>query len=124
MTILLAGLHYLAESYYLYFTFWWFDIPMHFLGGLLIGLLALWILFVCEKCGFSHVNSLLVFFVTLGVVLLVGSLWELFEVFTGITPITDIDLVDTLEDLLLDSLGAIVAFLYYHYRVHGKKSGQ
>lgn len=117
MVIVVAGLHNLAAHLGFYYSFIYFDDIMHFLGGLLVGLVALRLLFVSEMAGFSHFNNTVAFLVTIGAVLIVGLFWELFEVFIGATQINAIDLRDTISDLVLDTIGAIAAFWYYYKKV-------
>jgi len=117
---LTAFLHLVALRLYLYWTVPWFDIPMHFLGGFVIGLLALYLFYVSDWAEFpkDHLGS--IFTMTLGSVLLVGLGWELWELFMGLTDALN-DLVDTFVDLVMDILGGIAAFLYGKRFVWQKK---
>ena len=104
-SVLILVFDVLASILYLYWTIWWFDIFMHTFGGLIIGLCILWIL---QKLSTKVPLYLYIWLVVLGV-LVVGMGWELFEVFTGITDISK-DLIDTIQDLICDTLGGLIAF--------------
>src|SRR3989344_5622067 len=45
LLLIVAMLHSAAIYFSLYWIYRWFDMPMHFLGGLLVGLSSLWLLF-------------------------------------------------------------------------------
>jgi len=110
LSIIIAVAHYYATINSLYWLIDWFDIPMHFLGGLLMGFIALFIFFTSEKIHFPSDNRVVIFCITLGFVLIVGLVWELWEIFAGLTNIIN-DLGDTIFDLIMDTAGAIVAYL-------------
>ncbi|HEY4473712.1 MAG TPA: hypothetical protein VI957_00950 [Candidatus Paceibacterota bacterium] len=99
---------YLYLYLYLYWTFWWFDILMHGLGGALIGALALWF-FVFEFRG--RLDRLLL--LSLGSVLVVGILWEIFEKVIGWQVDRSLAdyVLDTAGDLTMDIIGAFAAYL-------------
>ena len=109
--ILVAGLHYLALTFYLYWSIWWFDIPMHLIGGLVIALIAMFLYYTSGYFDFpkEHMGSVLA--MTLGTVLLVGLIWELWELFMGFSDVIE-DKTDTVIDLIMDILGGTIAFIY------------
>ena len=82
----------------------WFSRIMHFFGGFLVAMFG---------SGFTRYFPLIIVFT-----LLVGVFWEIGEYFLGIYKLkkfgTDenmIEMRDTIEDLILDILGACVAVL-------------
>ena len=104
----LANLYYRVPNY---------DSPMHFLGGIWIGLIviAFWGRFF-EPLSLERSlgNALKV----AGIVLIIGLFWELFEFSLyslhaqfGIGGYQTMELADTLKDMVLDLLGGITAFL-------------
>lgn len=105
-----------ATSLSLYWTNSWTDIVMHGFGGF-VG--ALLVLFVLAKVGISpqtFSRKVLVFLFTIVSVLAVGSIWELWEIFIGLTnPFTDVG--DTVLDLIMDTIGAVIGFVYYEKRL-------
>lgn len=111
VTIFIATLHHLALTYFLYWTFDWFDILMHFLGGLTIGLFALYVFFTSGYVKYPNDHWVVVLSVTVGAVLIVGLVWELWELFVGFTDVLQ-DRGDTILDLIMDTLGALCAYYY------------
>ena len=111
LAIIVAFFHYLALTFYLYWTVEWFDILMHFLGGALVALLSMFIFYTSGYLNFPKEHFLSVFAMILGSVLLVGLVWELWELFVGFTDVL-VDQGDTILDLIMDIIGGIVAFSY------------
>lgn len=105
----------LADKFHFFFSFWWFDIPMHFIGGFASGLVSLFILKV-----FRIKETKQIPFLIAGI-LLIGVLWELFEVGVDTIifkmPTTAPSVIDSLSDLCFDIAGGIVAVWMYFKRV-------
>lgn len=112
IVVLLA--HFFALKSYLYWTVEWFDILMHFLGGLLIGLIIISFLNRIHREESLINKKLLIISIILGV-LAVGLGWELWEIFVGFTDIVS-DRVDTFVDLVMDLFGGVVAIGYYYFK--------
>lgn len=95
-----------ALKFFLYWTIWWFDIVMHFLGGFWIALIVLWFYkaFTRNEARSDHGYLLAL----LGVIV-VGVAWEVFEVVAGLTDAEENYAVDTIVDLIMDTVGALVA---------------
>lgn len=110
LTLLFWLLNFIALTFYLYWTTGWYDYMMHFLGGLTVGVLVIWTFNIKNKSPLSF----LVVFIS---VLVVGGGWEVFEYVNDITFSTEGYTLDTIHDLIMDSLGAVVA-----YRVSTSKS--
>jgi hypothetical protein len=109
MTILLwviLGLHLGALHFFWYWTYWWFDIPMHFLGGAWLGGMAIlalrrWAPEKVERRG-------LVYLTAIGTALFVGGLWEVFEFSLDTFVIMRVnDIIDTMSDLGMDVAGVL-----------------
>lgn len=94
-------------KFHWYSLLWWFDIPMHFLGGLWLSLIALWFLNLRDISIKSIFKIIIIVFV-------VGILWEVFEV-TVKDSITKnpFDLYDTISDLSFDIAGGFSGVFYY-----------
>src|SRR3989344_2106281 len=80
---LIALLHIVAMRFNLYFTLWWFDLVLHFLGGLWCSLFVLFYASVFwdgvwEKRGWCRM-----FLVGVSASFIVGVIWELYEYFFG-----------------------------------------
>ena len=109
-----------ANQYFLYWRFWWFDIVMHFLGGFFIALLSYYIFFLSGY--FIKISKKFsVFVVSLTFVLVVGVLWEVFEYVIKVSTAQSNYILDTNLDLLMDTLGWLVAY-YFLLKIKNKKS--
>jgi uncharacterized membrane protein YjdF len=96
----------------------WFDMPMHFVGGLWAAILF----FYLNEKFFKISNKLTIFITSISFVSLIGILWEFFEyVYSLIFSSSQISLFlipmnlyrDTLGDLFFDLLGAIIFYLIF-----------
>lgn len=110
ISLLIAVLDRAAYSYHLYFTLWWFDIVMHFLGGILVALSALYVVRLTGKA-VSSLRLLTLILITVGAPLVVGSLWEVFEIVIDSASPGNAA-IDTTTDLIFDTVGAIVVLMY------------
>jgi len=103
----LAMTHFVAQQFYLYWVYVWFDIPMHILGG------------ICVALGFS----ILPFFninlpskytklgAYLAVVFFVSVLWEIFEYMNGISLVLEEYFVtDTIMDFIFALFGGAIGY--------------
>lgn len=103
----------IAEQYHLYWIYRWFDIPMHFFGGVWVGLAVLWL---CFRSGYVWKEtgpplSALVIGVVGG--LLIGFVWEVYEFVVWQISGAGLPLnyvPDSLLDLVMDFLGSLVAY--------------
>lgn len=106
-----------------YETFDWIDIPMHYLGGIAIGMfaIALWLDGISEikfKGRLArHLDWWLVPIFVLGVVSMVAIAWEWHEfaldvLITG-APVRQPDIADTMLDFLMGMLGGVTSLIFY-----------
>ena len=119
--ISVAVLHKIALSLSLYWNVWWFDIPMHFMGGALIALITLFFIYDSKFFNFSIKKPIVVFSAALGVTLIIGLGWELWELYMGFTNIYEHQ-IDTGADLINDTLGAIAVYLYSKNKICQKEN--
>ncbi len=111
LIVCIAAFNFLANKFYWYSSIWYFDIIMHFLGGLWLGGFFLW-LFWPERISGSLVGK-----VILGV-LVVGIGWEVFELmFVNYVAQNNFDIIDTAMDLVLDILGGFSAVVYFNKKI-------
>lgn len=102
----------LATYFYWYWRIWWFDMPMHFLGGLWVGLSMLWLFFLSGRFSNKGEQSTkTIFAVGILSVLTVAIVWEVFEyvvqlLFPSGTPY---DILDTLSDIFWGITGGTIA---------------
>lgn len=110
----ITALHILALYFFWYWSIWWYDIPMHFLGGLWVGGMAfLTYGYIPAFSRFRDRRGIYAYIVPFIAVLAIGALWEVFE-FSLDTFITlqQNDVLDTISDLGMDIAGALAAILY------------
>ncbi len=113
-SIALASLDFLALGFSLFWRLWWFDLPMHMLGGFIFGLIFLSIYsfggaFNLSRNGFAHL-----LWATLAGVFVAGVAWEMFEYYGGLTfQILGNYQFDTIKDIGMDVLGGYMAYKYF-----------
>jgi hypothetical protein len=95
---------------------WWFDMPMHFLGGFFIGLGLIWLL------SYKDLNLELSFKLILKIilgVLIIGVLWEVFEILVNnMLAQNPFNTLDTISDIFFDLTGGTFAILYFFKRIN------
>lgn len=119
----IAIINAIADYEHLYFFIWWFDIPMHILGGFWIALFSLTLYYRAKFPKTKDTTALFVVVFAVAVTMIVGLCWELFE-FSAQTFIerADVhDLGDTLADLVNDFIGAVFATLIFIRMGYNKK---
>lgn len=102
--------HWIGTTELYYVSIFWYDIPMHFFGGVWVALAALWVSEMpFAGCVKAHVSMPSI----LACVLAVGLAWEAYEVIFSIADIHEAGyLFDTSLDLVMDTLGGLsVAFI-------------
>lgn len=98
LSAILALSHYVASEEYLYWRFVWLDVPVHFLGGLTLGVVVVALLNARKP----------VSYIALMAVVILG--WEVFEYIFGL-PRESNYMFDTALDVLMGTLGASVAYV-------------
>lgn len=107
LIFLIFLLNYLAMRFYWYSSIWYFDMPMHFLGGLWLGLALIWFLKI------KDISLKSIFYLILGV-LLIGVLWEVFEIIIDRTITGNLfNTLDTISDIFFDLAGGTFAIFYF-----------
>ena len=109
---LLAVLDYIGQTFHLFVVAPLFDVPMHFLGGFFVALVALLLDLWRQKISF--LRSLSPVFSAIILVLIVGILWECYELLFNITFFSDgiVYVFDTTKDLLMDIIGGLFGAWY------------
>jgi len=101
----------LAIKFHWYYVIWWFDMPMHFVGGFFISLAVLWLYFYRNPWLNLKVNPI---FISLLSVFIIGVLWEIFEFsLDQFFAINLLSPIDSLSDLFFDLSGGIVGTMYF-----------
>ena len=108
----IALLHIIAIEYSLYFYLWWFDLLVHFLAGLWVSGLSLWIYFRSGyiKKPVRNIGRALIVVAT--PIIVISISWEFYEIIIGV-PIEKNYVQDTSIDLIMDALGALTGLIYF-----------
>lgn len=99
----------LALVFHWYSSVWYFDMPMHFLGGMWVGFLAIYLFlsFLQEKSPVKSIVTIMVF------VLFIGIGWEIFEILIDkLLTFNLLNLLDSISDIFFDLAGGLSAVLY------------
>jgi hypothetical protein len=107
-----AYLYFLGLEYSLFWFYWWYDIPMHLLGGLVVGF---WGSALAARRAVLPYQALTL---VLLAALVIGITWEIFEHVSGLTQGKPGYWEDTFKDLLNDCVGAGLAVLLYWRLYH------
>lgn len=115
-------LHLSALFFYLYWSYWWFDVLMHTLTGFAGALIVYWVLLNLNDHYFSETPRRSYYFITVvGCVLILALFWEALEFMTDQTQAHEGYRLDTLLDLILASIGAWFAAWIGTTKVEGKE---
>ena len=102
-----------AMSFYWYSSVWWLDMPMHFMGGVLLFNLFLFV-FYDKFLMMPFYKKLLL---SLSAVLVAGVGWEIFEILQDrFITASSFNAPDTFSDIFFDLFGGATAFLLFSIR--------
>ena len=103
----LAALHFIALSLYLYWQVWWFDIPMHLLGGftVVLGIHTLADLRIVPR---AYATTFLNVFC---IILTIAIAWEVFQ-YAVTEVLKENYMSDTLSDIAIGLTGAVVGYTF------------
>lgn len=104
LSALLAGVHITALLGALYWEYVWLDVPVHYLGGLVVGAFSVAFLWRFRPVSYAFLFALVV----------VG--WEAFEYLFGI-PRESNYAFDTALDLLVGTFGALTVYAVARFTV-------
>lgn len=110
---------FLGEVQNFYTKVWWWDILLHGLSGVTLGFIGFLILYVLDKGGRIDTSPFLIALFSFCFAVAIGCVWEIFEF--SMDQIFGLNmqksgLLDTMWDLIVDSLGALIAsFTGYWY---------
>ncbi|MFC1712939.1 hypothetical protein ACFL6S_04675 [Candidatus Poribacteria bacterium] len=112
---------YLGEIRSFYYRFWWWDIMLHALSGVIIGAIGFSLVYILngEESVAMELSPAFVAIFSFGFALSIGTLWEIYEFLMdslfGLN-MQKSGLLDTMWDLIVDALGAlVVSILGYLY---------
>ena len=109
-----------AGMYFGFYDFWWFDVILHFLGGFFVAMLMVHYLKITElRITNYELTAIKGYLIIVGAVSFIGVVWEFAEYLASLTLIESFynnfgvktsfigDLDDTINDLLMDIVGAL-----------------
>lgn len=103
---------FLGEVRGYYTKFWWWDVVLHTGAGVAIGFFGFMILYILYKANKFKARPITIAVFAFCFALAIGALWEIFEFsmdqFFALN-MQKSGLVDTMWDLIIDSLGALLA---------------
>jgi hypothetical protein len=101
-------INFLAIKGLWYYLFWYFDMPMHFLGGVVVMYLLVYLFY--NRISIKKSSNL--FYLLVGV-LIVGLGWEVFEYFLlNLYAGQPFNIIDSTSDIFFDLAGGILGLLY------------
>ena len=96
----------------------WFDMPIHFIGGVSVSMTYFFILKYLQKENYLKINGLIRIIFVFALVSLTAVFWEFFEF--SVTYITGLglqgNLDDTMLDLFLGMLGGLLTVTFLEIR--------
>lgn len=127
ITVIVYFSLFLGEYNDAYQRFWWWDSLLHGFSGLILGFTAFLVLYLFYKTQKIKAKPITIVIIAFSFALAIGALWEIFE-FTidslfkadmqrarNLCQITEqicntqLGVVDTMKDLIIDSIGALIA---------------
>ena len=113
VVVVVATIHISASIFDLYWRLWWLDIPAHLLGGVFVGLLAVWLLFFSGYLPFRAPSRRALFSSAILGAVAIGAGWEVFERMLGLVANPFFEYAfDTAKDILMDTLGGFIAAFF------------
>jgi len=110
---------FLGEFSSFYLRYWWWDIFLHGLAAIILGILAFSLVYILNKEGRIKLKPGFIALFAFCFAVAGGAVWEIFEFSMDSflkTTMQKSGLVDTMEDIIVDTLGALlistIGFLY------------
>jgi hypothetical protein len=122
----IAATLFFGEESHFYYKFWWWDSMLHGFSAIGFGVLGFIIMvYLCQSSKLKASPFLIALF-SFSFALAIGALWEIFEFAMDQTFGTSMQksgLPDTMKDLIVDSIGGIIASISgYLYLCYGKNA--
>lgn len=115
----------LGEVRDFYDRFWWWDLMLHGVSAIVMGLIGFLAIYVFYMTHRVRVRPIYVAIITLALAISVGTLWEILEFVADRAFGTNMQksgLVDTMTDLVTDMVGGVVAATTGYYYVQNGDS--
>lgn len=115
---------FLGEVRGYYTVFWWWDIILHAGSAIALGFIGFIIMYTLDKGGRIATSPFLMAVFAFCFAVAIGTVWEIFEFFMDQVfgfNMQKSGLIDTMWDLIVDSLGALLASTIGYFYVRGKR---
>jgi hypothetical protein len=115
----------LGEAQDFYEKIWWWDLALHGLSALTIGMIGFLCIYVFYMTHRIRIAPGWIATITFALAVAVGTIWEIFEYLADLTLGLNMQksgLDDTMTDLMINTTGAALAALMGYFYVHGKDS--
>lgn len=126
ITLFIYATIFLGDAFDFYNRYWWWDIPLHGLSAVGFGLIGFLIAFMLFEGDRYAAPPIVISLIAFNFALTIGVLWEIFEyamdrVF-GLN-LQQEGLVDTMEDLIIDCVGASIGSAAGFFYLKGQEFG-
>lgn len=120
----------LGEISDFYWRYWWWDLVLHTLSGMILGLVAFLSLFTLFDCDRVRMHPILLSVLAISIAVATGTIWEVFEFgmdqsfglnMQRATLSDSSGLGDTMSDLIVNALGAALIITGAHMRLTRKR---
>jgi hypothetical protein len=115
----------LGEAQDFYEKIWWWDLALHGLSALTIGMIGFLCIYVFYMTHRIRIAPGWIATITFALAVSVGTIWEIFEFLADLTLGLNMQksgLDDTMTDLMINATGAALAALMGYFYVHDKDS--
>jgi hypothetical protein len=121
---------FLGEVSNFYWQFWWWDMALHTMSGMILGLTAFLVLFTLFDCERVHMHPILLSALAVSLAITVGTVWEFFEYAMDLSfalnmqraTLSDTSgLDDTMNDMMVNAIGATLIVGLVHLRLTRKR---
>ncbi len=111
---------FLGEVHGYYDKFWWWDALLHTSSAIVFGFIGFLILYILDKSGRINTKPIWIAVFSFCFAVAIGAVWEIFEF--SMDQIFGFNmqksgLVDTMEDLIVDSIGALIASIFGYFYI-------
>ena len=125
VTLFIYATLFLGEAGDFYERFWWWDVLLHTGSAIVFGIVGFMILYTLYDTNRFVARPFMIGLFSFAFAVDIGAMWEIFEFtmdsFFGLN-MQKSGLIDTMWDLIIDSIGALIASTvgYYFIKERGK----
>lgn len=110
--LFIYGSLFLGEAFDYYNRFWWWDLVLHAGSAVAVGFIGFAILFILYKRERVKASPIVIAVFSFSFAVAIGAVWEIFEFSMDLVfgmNMQKSGLIDTMGDLIIDSIGALIA---------------